>query len=98
MMPRKKVSITAQDLRATNRKLFTENTASGSESESHDILWRIKDIIDEDQDRYLFDWEDHPETGEVFEPTWVRKACACCRTMLGRNMIVIDRWHRACWG
>lgn len=40
-----------------------------------DELYAIKDIIDEKYERgrvwYRIDWEDDPNTGEQFDPSWV---------------------------
>ncbi|KAI9812674.1 MAG: hypothetical protein M1826_002775 [Phylliscum demangeonii] len=33
----------------------------------------VRSIIDEVYHRYLIDWEDDPETGRSYEPTWVAK-------------------------
>ncbi|MCJ1475834.1 hypothetical protein MMC13_004498 [Lambiella insularis] len=33
-------------------------------------LWKVRDIIDENATKYLIDWEDDPETGQKFKPTW----------------------------
>lgn len=48
------------------------------EDEAHDPmrLWEVRDIIAEQMDssgqlQYLVDWEDNPETGEKYDPTWV---------------------------
>jgi len=39
-------------------------------------VWPAVAILDQrgsgDRKEYLLEWEPHPETGEVFEPTWVR--------------------------
>lgn len=39
-------------------------------------VWPAVSILDERgsgaKTEYLLEWESHPETGEIFEPTWVR--------------------------
>lgn len=49
---------------------FDEN---GVDPEVQDKFWKIRDILDEKAGKYLIDWEDDPETGDPFEPTWVCK-------------------------
>ena len=34
-------------------------------------LYKVRDIINEKGSKYLIDWEDDPETGEKYQPTWV---------------------------
>lgn len=46
------------------------------EDDDQDVGWYIiKDIINErrvrSQIEYLVDWENNPQTGEIYDPTWV---------------------------
>ncbi|MCJ1245688.1 hypothetical protein MMC30_002892 [Trapelia coarctata] len=49
-------------------------------------LWKVRDIISENRTQYLIDWEDDPETGEKFKPTWEPKAYA--------NAVAIAAWEQ----
>ncbi|MCJ1398950.1 hypothetical protein MMC11_002151 [Xylographa trunciseda] len=39
-------------------------------------LYKVRDIINEKGAKYLIDWEDDPETGEKYQPTWEPKRYA----------------------
>ncbi|MCJ1434337.1 hypothetical protein MMC27_003704 [Xylographa pallens] len=39
-------------------------------------LYKVRDIINEKGSKYLIDWEDDPETGEKYQPTWEPKSYA----------------------
>ncbi|MCJ1286065.1 hypothetical protein MMC26_005407 [Xylographa opegraphella] len=39
-------------------------------------LYKVRDIINEKGRKYLIDWEDDPETGEKYQPTWEPKSYA----------------------
>ncbi|MCJ1390188.1 hypothetical protein MMC18_003046 [Xylographa bjoerkii] len=39
-------------------------------------LYKVRDIINEKGAKYLIDWEDDPETGEKYQPTWELKSYA----------------------
>lgn len=62
--------------------------------------WPVLRINDErivgKKKEYLVEWESHPNTGEIFQPTWVRTTCrgsACTRIPL---IQLLDS-HRQCW-
>ena len=44
---------------------------NGDSFGSQGKLYKVRDIIKESRTKYLIDWEDDPDTGEKFEPTWV---------------------------
>lgn len=48
--------------------------------------YKVRNILDENQDRYLIDWEDDSLTGEKYEPTWEPKEYA--------NAQAVSDWKR----
>ena len=56
------------------KKRITSSTADHPDASfgSQGKLYKVRNIIDENQSKYLIDWEDDPVTGEQYTPTWVR--------------------------
>ena len=51
------------------------SAAASDSGSAGDIFWAIRGILAEKKVKgclvYKVDWEDHPETGEKFPPSWV---------------------------
>ncbi|KAI9880921.1 MAG: hypothetical protein M1830_009989 [Pleopsidium flavum] len=55
----------------TSRSSAAEDEEEGAEGKStQQDYYTIKSIIKEKKGRYLIDWEDDPNTGEKFKPSW----------------------------
>ena len=80
MSPRKR-KLTATSKHTSKRvkrsSLNINNTQSTEDSKeiisvkSQDKFYKLKDILDEKRGKYLIDWEDDPDTGEKYSPSWV---------------------------
>jgi hypothetical protein len=51
-------------------------TSASASTDGAGTFWAIRGILAEKKVKgrlqYKVDWEDHPETGEAYPPTWVR--------------------------
>ncbi|EGO54322.1 hypothetical protein NEUTE1DRAFT_140637 [Neurospora tetrasperma FGSC 2508] len=75
--PKRKNKKKASNKKAKKAKESEDESEEESEDEAYDPmqLWEVRDIIAEQVDsdgqlQYLVDWEDNPETGEKYDPTW----------------------------
>lgn len=68
-------TVPAKRRRKDNPLPRTANVAQRQEprlpAEYRNGQWPLKGILEESKQQYLVDWEDHPFTGEGYDPTWV---------------------------
>ena len=61
-------------------------------------LYKVRDIINEKGAKYLIDWEDDPETGEKYQPTWVSMSTTLLESAVSFvEILELQHMRCLCW-
>lgn len=74
-------------------RLDTDKPSASQKSTGSETEYSARQILEENGDKYLIEWEDNAITGETYSPTWVRITSAC-RSLAHYSELSVNLYKR----